>query len=61
MITVALIKENIQLRLAYSSRGLVYYHNDGKHGSKQVNSVGEGAERLHLDPQVAGDYVPHWV
>jgi hypothetical protein len=37
-------KAQLQLGLAYSFRGLVYYHHDGKHGSVQVDLVLPGAE-----------------
>jgi hypothetical protein len=33
MTTAILIKESISLGLAYSFRGVVHYHHDGKHGS----------------------------
>jgi hypothetical protein len=35
MTTETLIKEIISLGLAYSIRGLVHYHHDGKHGGMQ--------------------------
>jgi hypothetical protein len=45
------IKENIELGLAYSFRGLVHYHHGGKHGSIQAVMVQEKELRvLHLDP-----------
>lgn len=36
MTTIMLIKENIELGLAYSLRGLVYYCHGGEHGSDKV-------------------------
>jgi hypothetical protein len=57
-----LIKENISLGLAYSFRGSVHCHHDGKHGSMQADMVLEKALRtLHLNLQAAkGDYVSYW-
>jgi hypothetical protein len=50
MITAALVKENIELGLAYSFRGLVHYPHGGKHGSIQADMVMEKELRgLHLD------------
>ena len=54
------IKDNIYLGLAYSSRGPVYYHHGGKHGSVQADMVLEEPRVLHLGPKIAeGDLVPH--
>ena len=48
-------KENVQLRLAYSFRGLIYYHHGGKHGSMHADMVLDKEMRvLYLDPQRAG-------
>jgi hypothetical protein len=57
-----LTKENIELGLAYSFRGLVHYHHGGKHGFVQADMVLEKELRvLHLDLQEAeGECVPHW-
>jgi hypothetical protein len=53
---ITLIKEDIQLELAYSFRRSVYYHNSGKHGSAQADMVLEELRALHLDPKaVTGD------
>jgi hypothetical protein len=58
MTQVTLIKDNIQLGLTYSFRGLVHYHHRGKHGSMQADMVLEELRVLHLDLQVAkGDCV----
>ena len=46
MSTATLIKENISLGLAYSSRGLVHYHHGGKHGSVQADMVLEKELRI---------------
>jgi hypothetical protein len=46
----ALIKDNVSLGLAYSFRGLVYCHHNGKHGSMQTDMVLEKELRvLYLD------------
>ena len=37
MTVATLIKDNIELELAYSFRGLVHYHHGGKHGNTQAN------------------------
>ena len=47
------IKDNIYLGLAYSSRGPVYYHHGGKHGSVQADMVLEELRVPHLDPKAA--------
>jgi hypothetical protein len=39
MTKASLIKENIDLGLAYCFRGLVHSHHDGKHGSVQADIV----------------------
>jgi hypothetical protein len=58
MTKATLIKENIELGLAYSFRGVVHYHQGGKHGSMQVDMVLEKKLRvLDLDPQATGDCV----
>ena len=61
MTKAILIKKNIYLGLAYSFRGLVYYHHGGKHGSVQVNMVLERELRvLHPDLQAANKvHIPH--
>ena len=47
-----LIKENISLELAYSFRGSVHYHHDGKHGSVHADMVLEKELRvLYLHPK----------
>ena len=54
MTKATLIKENIELGLAYSFRGLVHYHHGGKHGCMQADMVLEKELRiLHLYSQVA--------
>ena len=53
MTKITLIKEDIQLELAYSFRRSVYYHNSGKHGSAQADMVLEELRALHLDPKAA--------
>ena len=61
MTKAALIKENISLGLAYRFRGLVHYHHSETHGSIQADMVLEKELRaLHIDPNAAGDCVPHW-
>lgn len=54
MTTTTLIKENIELGLAYRFRGLV--HDHGLHGSMHVEKE---LRALHLDPQAAEETVPH--
>jgi hypothetical protein len=56
MSKATLIKENIELRLAYSfSRGSVYHHHGEKYGGVQEDEVLVKELRvLHLDPQAAG-------
>lgn len=50
--------------LAYSSRGLVHFHHDGKHDGVQADLLQEEELRdLHLDVRAAGrdrdwDYNP---
>jgi hypothetical protein len=61
MTTATLIKGNISLWLAYSFRGSVHCHHDGKHDSVQADMVLEELRVLYPDPQAAGgDCVPHW-
>ena len=48
-----LTKENIELGLAYSFRGLVHYHHGGKHGSIQAGLVLEEPGILHSDSKAA--------
>ena len=48
MTKTTLIKANIELGLAYSFRGLVYYHG-GKHGSIQADMALEEPRVLHLN------------
>ena len=51
MTIATLIKENIELGLAYISRDLVHYHYGRKHGSLQADMVLEKELKvLHLDP-----------
>ena len=47
------IKDNILLGLAFSLRGLVYYHHCGNYGSFQADMVQEELRILHLDPKAA--------
>jgi hypothetical protein len=61
MSTATLIKENISLALAYSSRGLVHYHHGRKHGSVQADIVLKKELRvLHLHLKETEDCVTHW-
>jgi hypothetical protein len=53
MTKATLIKENIQLVMAYSFRGSVRYHYCGKHGSTQADKVLEESRVLHLDLKAA--------
>jgi hypothetical protein len=46
MTKATLIKENIELGLAYSFRDLVYYHHGGKHGGRQADMVLEEEQRI---------------
>jgi hypothetical protein len=39
--------------MAFSFRGLVYYHQSGKDGSSQAGMVQE--DILHLDPKAAAE------
>jgi hypothetical protein len=39
MMMATLIKENMQLGLAYSFRGLVHCHHGGEHGSLQADML----------------------
>jgi hypothetical protein len=51
----ALTEEGVQLGLAYSFRGLIYFHYGGKHGSMWADVGLEKELRvLHPDPQPAG-------
>jgi hypothetical protein len=52
MTKATLIKENIELGLAYSFRGLVYYCHGEKHGSIQADVL-EELRVLHLDLKVS--------
>jgi len=55
-----LIKENIELGLAYIFRGPVHDHPGGNHGSVKAGMVMEELRVLHLDMQAAeGDWVTH--
>ena len=55
MTKATLIKANISLELAYSFRGLVYYHHGRKHGSMQADRVLERyLSILYLDQQATG-------
>ena len=49
-----LIKENIQLGLAYHFRDLVPYQHGEKHSSTQDDVVLEETGMLHLNPQATG-------
>jgi hypothetical protein len=52
-----LIKKNVELGLAYSFRGFVYYHQGEKHANMQADMMLEKELRvLHLDSQAAGDF-----
>jgi hypothetical protein len=52
MTMATLIKNNIELGLAYSFRGFVRYHHGSTHGSFQAGTVLENELKiLHLDPQ----------
>ena len=53
MTKATLIKDSILSGLAFSLRGLVYYHYSGKYGSFQANMVQEELRILHLDPKAA--------
>ena len=53
MAKATLIKESILLWLAFSLRGLVYYHYSGNYGSFQADMVQEELRILHLDPKAA--------
>jgi hypothetical protein len=56
MTKTSLIKENINLRLAYSFRGSVHYHHGRKHGTMQADLVLEalkGPIVLYLDLKAA--------
>jgi hypothetical protein len=68
MTKATLIKANIQLRLAYSFRGLIPYHDGGDHDTTQADMVLEEKPRiLHLDlkadiyRQTGGGSLQHWV
>ena len=49
MTVATLLKDNIELELAYSFSGLVHYHHGGKHGNMQADMVLEELRVLHLD------------
>ena len=51
MTKATLVKENIELGLAYSFRGLVHYQYGGKQGRVQADLVPEILKILHLDHQ----------
>jgi hypothetical protein len=51
--TKATLKDNIELGLAYSFRGSVYYHHGGKCGSMQADIVLEELRVLYLDLKAA--------
>ena len=53
MTKATLIKENIELGLAYSFRDLAYYHHGGKHSRVQADLVLEKLRVLHLDLKAA--------
>ena len=49
------------MELAYSFRGLVHYHDGGKHDSMQADMVLEEPRVLHLDQQATEeDCMPYW-
>lgn len=58
-----LIKANISLGLAYSSRGLVHYHHSRKHGIVQAEMVLEKelSVEKELERQPRGNGLPHRV
>ena len=63
MTKTTFINENISLGLAYSLRGLFYYHHGRKHGSMQADMALERElSVLHLDPKAAWGRVSylHW-
>jgi len=52
--TATLIKENVQLRLAYRFRGLVHYYHGREHDSMPIEMVLEKELRvLYLDLKAA--------
>jgi hypothetical protein len=53
MTKASLIKDNIQLRLAYSFRGSIHYHQGRKHGSIQADMVQEELRVLYLHLKAA--------
>jgi hypothetical protein len=53
MTKATLIKENIQMGLAYRFRGSLHYHQGRKHGSIQAGMVQEELTVLHLHLKVA--------
>lgn len=55
MTMVTLIKENIQLELAYSFGSLVHYHSGGKHGGVQIDMVLEKELRAPYVGQKAAE------
>ena len=57
-----LIKENVSLGLAYRFRDLVLYHQGGKQGSIQADTVLEEPIVQSLDPsQPGGSSLPYWM
>jgi hypothetical protein len=54
MTKATLIKENIQLTLAYSFRGIVHYHHGGKHGSMKADTVLKKELRVSSTSQSEG-------
>ena len=55
MTMATLIRGNIQLGLAYSSRALVHYRHGEKHGGAQEDMELKEMIVIHLDPQATGD------
>jgi hypothetical protein len=51
MAKATLVKDNIQLELAYRFRGSVHYHQEGKHGSIQADMVLKSLRGLYLVPK----------
>jgi hypothetical protein len=59
MAMATLVKDGISLRLAYSFRGLVHYHQGRKHGSVQADMVLEKNLRvLHRYLKAAAEKCP---
>ena len=52
MTIVTLMKEKIELGLAYSFRGLVHYCHDEKHGTRQAHMVLSHAGTGHANSEI---------